>query len=293
VNAPLASGSNATGVLVAPITGSGVRRRWWTANVGLIAGSCLIVLMLLAGFFMPLPYNPVTPDIDAQALPPSGTHLFGTDLNGFDVFSRTVSAASNDLPLALIGTAFSLLAGVVLGLLVSTRGAASERIMRGLDALQAFPLLILSIAIVTLAGNRVEDIILAIALISVPRFMRLIRSEAVVLRETRFIEAAVAIGCSPARLLSRHILPNVSGVILVECSVCAANAIVVIASLNFLGVGFQPPEPTWGSMIQIGARSISQGQWWMALFPGLAVFITLAALNLIADGADKLLAGER
>jgi peptide/nickel transport system permease protein len=164
--------------------------------------------------------------------------------------------------------------------------------MRGLDAFQAFPLLLLSIAVVTLAGNRVESIILAIALISVPRFMRLIRSEALILRETRFIEAAVAIGCSPARLLGRHILPNVSGVVLVECSVTAANAIVVIASLNFLGVGFQPPEPTWGSMIQTGARSIAQGQWWMAFFPGLAVFVTVAALNLIADGVDRLVAGD-
>jgi peptide/nickel transport system permease protein len=252
----------------------------------------VIVVFLLAGFFMPLPFNPVTPDVNAQALPPSGKHLFGTDLNGFDVFSRTVAAASKDLPLALIGTGLSLLVGVVLGLLVSKRGRGSERIMRGLDALQAFPLLILSIAIVTLAGNRVEDIVLAIALISVPSFMRLIRSEAVVLRETRFIEAAVAIGCSPTRVLIRHILPNVSGVILAACSVCAANAIVVIASLNFLGVGFQPPAPTWGSMIQIGARTIAQGQWWIALFPGLAVFVTLAALNMIADGVEKLLAGD-
>ncbi len=259
---------------------------------GIILGAAVLLVLILAGFLMPLPYNPIKPDITAQALPPSLAHPFGTDLNGFDVFSRTVAAARRGLPLALIGTVVSLLVGVALGLLVSSNGAASEWTMRALDAFQAFPLLLLSIAVVTLAGNRVEDVILAIALISVPRFMRLIRSEALAVREMRFVEAAVAIGASPARVLARHILPNVSGVILVECSVTAANAIVVIASLNFLGVGFQPPEPTWGSMIQSGARSIAQGDWWMTLFPGLAVFITVATLNLVADSVDRLAAGD-
>jgi peptide/nickel transport system permease protein len=247
------------------------------------------MLMLLAGFFLPLPYHPNATDVDALARAPSADHWFGTDVSGRDVFSRVVTSARRDLPLSLAGTSLALAIGVPLGLIASAKGRWGERLMRVLDAFQAFPLLVLAVAIVTLTGNQVQNVVLAIALVNAPRFMRLVRSEALVLRESRFIEAATALGCSPSRIMFQHLLPNVVGVVLVQCSLAAASAIMVIAALNFLGIAASPPDPTWGSMIQSGARNIIQGQWWMSLFPGLAVLISVFSLNLIADSLEQTL----
>lgn len=251
-------------------------------------GLAFIVGLALAGFLLPLPYNPITPNVDAIAQPPSAAHWFGTDLSGFDVFSRVIAASSRDLPLSLAGTLLSMLFGVPLGLIASSKSRWGEWIMRALDVFQAFPVLILALSIVTLTGNQLQNVVLAIMIISIPRFMRLLRSEALPLRDSRFMEAAYAIGCSPVRILFRHLLPNVLGVVFVQASLTAAYAIIVIASLNFIGVGVSPPAPTWGSMIQSGAQTVSQGDWWMSLFPGLAVFLAVFNLNQVADGLDAM-----
>ena len=247
-------------------------------------GIAVLTIMLLAGFFLPLPHSPIRPDALNTLEPPSSLHWFGTDSDGFDIFARTIASARRDLPLAIFGTLLSLLIGIPLGLLASTKSKASERIMRGLDVFQSFPLTIIAIAIVTLTGNRLENVILAIMVINIPRFMRLIRSEALSLRESRFIEAAWAVGATRSRVLIRHMLPNVIGVSLAQSSLAAAHAIVVIAALSFLGVGVSPPQPSWGLMIQAGARRMATGDWWVVVFPGLAVLLTVVALNLIADG---------
>lgn len=247
-------------------------------------GVVVLGAMLAAGFSLPLPYDPTTPDPLNTSTGPSGDHWFGTDGDGFDVFARTIDAAQRDLPLAVGGTLASLLVGVPLGLLVSTKGRWSERIMRGLDVFQAFPLVIIAVAIVTLTGNELHNVVLAIMVINVPRFMRLIRSEALALRETRFIEAAWAAGATPSRVLFRHILPNVSGVTLVQSSLAAAQSMVVIAALSFVGVGVSPPNPSWGLMIRDGSQQMVTGQWWTVVFPGLAVLLAVVAFNLIADG---------
>lgn len=247
-------------------------------------GLGILGALLLAGFFLPLPYSPTRPDALNTLQPPSSAHWFGTDSDGFDVFSRTIASAQRDLPLAIVGTLISLLIGIPFGLLASTKGRWSERVMRGLDVFQSFPLVIIAIAVVTLTGNRLENVILAIMVINVPRFMRLIRSEALSLRESRFIEAAWAVGATRTRVLGRHMLPNVLGVSLAQSSLAAAHAIVVIAALSFLGVGVSPPEPSWGLMIQAGARQMTTGHWWVVVFPGLAVLLAVAAFNLVADG---------
>ena len=247
----------------------------WVA-VGVIAA------MTLAGFFVPLPHDPIKPSNDLLE-PPSLNNYFGTDSLGYDVFSRTVWAARQDIPLALAGTAASLVLGVTLGLLASRKGRGPELIMRGLDVFQAFPLVILAIAIVTLLGNRLSNVVVAIAIINVPRFMRLIRSEALTVRETRYIEAAMSIGASPMRVMVRHMLPNVTTPILVQSALTGANALMVIATMNFLGIGVSPPFPTWGGMIQDGSRFIGTGQWWLFLFPSIAIFVVVFALNYIAD----------
>ena len=255
---------------------------------GVVIGLGILLAMLLAAFVAPLPYDPFKPDGYSVLLPPSSAHWFGTDLTGFDVFSRTIVSARLDLPLAIGGALVSMIVGVTLGLLASAKGRLGESMMRALDAFQAFPLLILAIAIVSISGNRLENVVIAIAVINIPRFMRLVRSEVLSLRESRFAEAAIAIGATKARLMFRHLLPNLTGIILAQVSIAAAHAIIVIAALSFLGIGITPPDASWGAMIQSGARNMISGQWWVAAFPGMAVVIAVASLNLIADGLDDI-----
>lgn len=261
------------------------------ANPGIIIGASVLLLLLLASFFAPLPYNPVRPDPTSITRPPSSKHLFGTDSNGFDVLSRVIAAGRRDLPLALGGTLASLALGLVVGLPLSTKSRFSEALMRALDAFQSFPLIVLSVTIVALTGNSISNIIYAIIIINGPRFIRLIRGEALSIRDSRFIEAAVASGASQRRIVFRHIMPNVADICLVQSSLTAANAIIVIAALNFLGVGLSPPDPTWGSMVQAGAQAISLGQWWIAVWPGVAIFLAIGSLNIMANGIQRRVEG--
>lgn len=246
-------------------------------------GVAFIVLLLLASLFAPLPHDPEATDGAVALQAPGGDHWFGTDGAGADVFSRVIDAARIDLSLALAGTLLSLVLGVILGLAASTKGKGSERLVRGLDAFQAFPLLILALALVTLSGNKLYMVVVAIALINIPRYMRLLRSEVLALRESRFIEAAIAMGAPQRRITFRHLLPNVWGVVLVQTSLTIANAIVVIASLSFLGVGVSAPTPSWGAMIRDGSGNMSSGEWWIATFPGLIVLLCVLAFNQLAD----------
>lgn len=252
-------------------------------NPAAVAGVAAIALLLLASLFAPLPFSPLSTDSAAALTGPNSRHWFGTDGVGGDIFSRVIDAARVDLSLALAGTVVSLVVGVPLGLMASTKGKGSERLIRGLDAFQAFPLLILALALVSLSGNNLYMVVVAIALINIPRYMRLIRSEVLALRESRFIEAAIAMGASPRRLTFRHLLPNVWGMVLVQTSLTVANAIVVIASLSFLGVGVSAPTPSWGAMIRDGSGNMVSGEWWIAVFPGLAVLLCVLSFNLLAD----------
>jgi peptide/nickel transport system permease protein len=258
----------------------------------LFIGALVIILMLIASFALPLPYSPTQPDPTAILQPPSGLHWFGTDESGFDIFSRTIAAPVHELPLVIIGTLLSLAIGVPLGLLASTPTRLASVIMRALDVFLAFPLLILAIAIVVVTGNNIRDVVIAIVIINAPRFIRLVRTEALGILQTRFIEAAVASGCSPRRILFRHVLPNTYGVILVQSSLAASYAVIVIATLNFLGIGVSPPTPTWGSMIQSGVQDIAQGQWWPVVFPSVGLFIAVLSFNGIAGGFRMMFGGR-
>jgi peptide/nickel transport system permease protein len=246
----------------------------------------MLIVLLIAGF-AGTGTDPLKTDADHALEPPSGDFWFGTDQLGRDIFARTVAGARLDLPLALAGTLLSMVVGVALGLLASTKGKWSERLMRGVDMFQAFPLLILAIVIVALTGNKLHNVVLAVAIINVPRFIRLVRADALALRESRFIEACIAIGASRTRILLRHVLPNVSGTILVQASLTAAQALVIIASLGFLGIGITPPAASWGTMIQSGAQNLATGEWWLALFPGLAVFVAVWSFNQVAEGVER------
>lgn len=261
---------------------------WSRHNLGIVLGLVVLSTILLAAFFAPLPFSPFRPDAAGTLLPPSGQHWLGTDRSGFDVFSRTIAAGRLDLPLALVGTLVSLLIGVPIGLAASSKGRWDEWIMRGLDVFQAFPLLVLAIVIVTLTGNNLRNVVVAIVLINAPRFVRLTRSEALSVRESRFIEAAHAMGATRTRIVFRHLLPNISGSILAQASLGAANAIVVIAALSFLGIGTSPSDASWGAMIRAGSQSMATGQWWVAFGPGLAVFLTVLSFNAVADGVMSM-----
>jgi peptide/nickel transport system permease protein len=155
--------------------------------------------------------------------------------------------------------------------------------MKVLDMFQAFPLLVLAIVIVAMWGNNIRNVIFAIILINVPRFTRLIRSEALTVRESRFIEVATAMGASKTRIISKHLLPNILGTLLAQASITTAHSIVVVAALSFIGIGVVPPEASWGSMIRAGSQYMMTGQWWMSVFPGLAIFISVLSFNTISQ----------
>lgn len=264
-------------------------RDWARSNLGIAIGALFLLLILLAAFLAPLPYDPRRPDALARLLPPSGSYLLGTDSSGFDVFSRTIAAGRLDLPLALVGTLICLMIGVPVGLAASAKSRWDELIMRFLDVFQAFPLLVLALVIVALTGNNLRNVVVAIVLINTPRFIRLTRSEALSVRESRYMEAARAMGASKTRIVWRHLLPNISGTVLAQASLSAANAIVVIAALSFIGIGSSPTDPSWGAMIRLGSQNMATGQWWVAFGPGIAVFLTVVSFNAIADGILRII----
>lgn len=259
-----------------------------SARVYKLVGSCLVLVVVVgisvAGWF---PYDPTRPDVSAILEGPSAAHLFGTDSSGFDVLSRVLASPKHDVPLALGGTILSLIVGVPLGLLTSMRSKVSGLIMRCVDVFQAFPLVIIALALVVVTGNNLRNVIYAIGVINIPRFIRLVRNEGMLLQKARFMEAARVCGSSTTRILYRHVLPNVWSIVLVQCSLAAAYAMIVIASLNFLGIGVSPPTPTLGSMIQSGSGDIVNGQWWVVLFPSIWLFVIVMAFNGIAGALDR------
>jgi len=268
--------------------GSKARIRWVRSHLGIILGVIILTTIILLAFFAPLPFDPRKPDPLNALAPPGNGHLLGTDSLGFDVLSRTIVAGQLDLPLALVATVLCLLIGVPIGLAASAKSRWDELIMRGLDVFQAFPLLVLALVIVALTGNNLRNVVVAIVLINAPRLIRLTRAEALSVRESRFIEAARAMGASRTRIVRRHLLPNISGTILAQAALSGANAIVVIAALSFVGIGASPTTPSWGSMIRAGGQQMATGQWWVALGPGLAVFLAVISFNAIADGVMRL-----
>jgi peptide/nickel transport system permease protein len=272
------------GATVAP----GQRRR---LNGALTGGATLIGLLFVASFVVPALWHqgPREPNPIASFQAPSWSHPFGTDSQGFDIFVRTLYAPRYDLTLAVAGVLIALVIGVGLGLFAGlSRGWLGDLALRITDVVQAFPLLILALTLVALTGNHATNVIWAIVLINVPMFLRLTRSSVLSIREQRFIDAAVAVGNPRWRVATRHVLPNAIGPVIVQAGVNMGYAILTIAALAFLGVGIQVPTPEWGSMILIGRGDVITGEWWTALFPGLALATAVVGFNLMADGIERL-----
>lgn len=236
------------------------------------------------------PYDPLASNSALALQPPSTTHWFGTDQLGRDVLSRVIVATRLDLGIAVMAVALSFLVGSILGTCAGYFGGWVDRIIsRCIDTLMAFPLFVLAMGLVAALGNTVENIILATAIINLPLYTRVVRSEVLVRREAGFVEAARLTGNGDWRIMAKHLFPNVLPVMMVHISLNMGWAILNAAGLSFIGLGVQPPTPEWGIMVAEGATYIVSGEWWMALFPGAVLMLAVFCFNLLGDGLRDLI----
>jgi len=222
--------------------------------------------------------------------PVSAAHWLGTDDLGRDMLSRTLWGARVSLAVGLISVSIGLTSGLLLGLLAGWRGGVTDLlVMRGIDALLAFPGLLLAIAITSALGPNLRNAMVAIGIVAIPLYTRLTRSQVLQARSREYIEAARALGMSDLRIVFRHLLPNIVNPLIVQASLSIAFAILAEASLSFLGLGVQPPTPTWGSDINHARAYLSNGYWWMSVAPGVAILITVLSFNFLGDSVRDLL----
>ena len=263
--------------------------RWRQRN--LIVGGILIAIIVLIAVFAPAiaPMSDQETDYTARLVPPSREHLFGTDNLGRDVFSRVLYGARIDLQVGVVSVLLPFLVGVSLGCLAGYYGGRIDNVvMRISDIIQAFPFLILIIAIVAVLGIGLPSVYVAVALVAWVSYARLIRGEILVAKNQEYIEAARSLGASDVRVIGRHLLPNVITSALVFATTDIVLYIVLVTSLSYLGLAARPPSPEWGAMITEG-RTFMATAWWISLFPGLAVVVTGIAFSIFGDGlADAL-----
>ncbi|MCM3362084.1 MULTISPECIES: ABC transporter permease [Bacillaceae] len=259
-------------------------------NKLVVTGSIMIIFILLLTLLTPFiaKYNPVAINPIDRMKAPSMEHFFGTDNLGRDVFSRVLYGARSSLTVAIFVALFSTIIGTVIGLLASYYRLMDNIMMRIMDGIMAIPEILLAIALMAALGPSKVNIIIALGIIFVPSIARTVRSNALAVKEIPFVEALKASGASSYRIIFHHILPNCMSSLLVQVTFVFAYSIIVEASLSFLGLGTPPPAPSWGSILQEGATVIDVA-WWMTLFPGLAIMITVIGLNLLGDGIRDLL----
>ena len=262
-------------------------RRKPAGAVGLCAVLSIVAVAIISPWIVPYPPTDANPA--AQLLPPSRSHWFGTDTSGMDVFSRVIAASRNDLTIGVAATLLALAIGTPLGIASGYyRGFVSEVISRGADILQAFPIFILAMALVALAGQKITNVILVIAFLTSPIYLRLMRGQTYALRGMPFVEAGIIVGNSPRRIIARYIFPMAFPPALTQVSVNVGIAILLTAGLSFVGAGVRVPTPEWGSMISIGAPQIITGQWWVAAFPGFAIVLTVLSFSLLGRAIEFL-----
>lgn len=257
----------------------------------LIAG-CGALLLIGCAVLGPslVPYDPIASNVPRALQPPSATHWFGTDQLGRDVFSRVVVAARLDLTIAASAVTLSFALGALIGAFCGYVGGGLDRwVGRLVDVLMAFPLFVLAMALVAALGNRVENIILATAIINLPFYIRFARAEVNVRRQSGWVEAARASGNSHARIVTHFLIPNVLPAMAVQISLNLGWAILNAAGLSFIGLGVKPPTPEWGIMVAEGARFITTGRWWLVACPGLALMLAVLCFNLLGDGLRDIL----
>jgi peptide/nickel transport system permease protein len=264
-----------------------------------VGGLALIVIMfLIAGFaFLIAPNDPGKTEVTVKLNPPSLQHYLGTDQLGRDVFSRMLYGAKISLSVGLVAVAISVLLGVLVGALAGYYGRwIDSLLMRLVDTMLCFPSFFLILTVVALLGPNIMNIMVVIGVTSWMGTARFVRAEFLSLRERDFTQAAKALGVKDSRIIFRHILPNALAPVFVSATLKVASAILIEASLSFLGFGVQPPAPSWGNILTEGRTYIFDA-WWLTIFPGLAILVTVLSFNLLGEGLrdalDPRLRGRR
>jgi len=253
------------------------------------AGTALLVAVALLAPWL-VPYDPVASDVSSALQPPGAAHWAGTDQLGRDIGSRILMAARLDLLIAASAVSLSFVVGAAVGGFCGYRGGRLDRwVGRFVDVLMAFPLFVLAMALVAALGNRVENIVIATAVINLPFYIRFARAEVNVRRNAGWVEAARACGEGHLSIVLRTLLPNVLPAMAVQVSLNLGWAILNAAGLSFIGLGVTAPTPEWGIMVAEGARFIGTGKWWLVGFPGLALMLAVLCFNLLGDGLRDML----
>jgi peptide/nickel transport system permease protein len=256
-----------------------------------LAGIVLLALQIAAIIFAPLlaTHSPVEADPINSLQPPSLAHWFGTDVSGMDIYSRILFATRVNLLISISAVAIAFAIGVPIGLLIGYyRGTVSSLVMRVFDFIQSFPVFVLGMALVSVMGQEIWNVAIVLAVLFIPMFARLIRAEVLSLRERPFISAARCSGATDRSIMFRHILPNALTPAIVQISISIGMAILLTAGLSFIGAGVRMPTPEWGLMVSIGAQQMILGVWWVSLFPGLAIVISVLCFALLGDAAKDL-----
>lgn len=256
-----------------------------------VVGVFILAVLIIAATAAPLiaPYDPDAIDVQSILQGPSAAHWFGTDELGRDILSRCIFGAQVSLLIVGAALIIALVIGTVIGVLSGYLGGWFDAVvMRIVDAMLSFPILVLALGIVAALGPNVRNAAIAIAIVNIPGFARLARGEVKTLRTTEFIEAARASGSSTASILVNHVSRSISGTMLVYASLRASTAIITESSLSFLGLGAQPPTPTWGGMVATGSIYLNEA-WWPSFFPGLVIFLAVFSLNSLGDGLNDAL----
>jgi peptide/nickel transport system permease protein len=251
-----------------------------------VLGLGIIALFVLVAVLAPLiaPYDPAQQGWTSIRKPPSLQHWFGTDESGRDLFSRVVYGARASLMAGVVSVSIALGLGVPIGLLAGYGGRWIDAVIgRITDAMLACPFLILAIALAAFLGPSLQNAMIAIGLTTTPVFVRLTRGQVMAVKVEDYVEAARAVGNPPVRIAVKHILPNILPALIVQATISIATAIIAEASLSFLGLGQQPPAPSWGSMLNTAQRFLNNAVW-MAVFPGIAIFLAVLSFNLLGDG---------
>ena len=247
----------------------------------------VVVLAVAASWITPFGVNGV--DVPDALRQPSGDHWFGTDELGRDVLSRVLVATQASMRVAVVSVAFAVVVGVTVGIVAGYRGGWVDVVfMRAVDVMFAFPVLLLALAVVAILGPGTTTTILAIGIVYTPIFARVARASTLSVRIEPFVQISRAMGTGSRYILARHIVPNIAGPLIVQTSLSLAFAILSEAALSFLGLGIQPPQPSLGRMI-FDSQGFVTMAWWMAVFPGAAIFLIVLAFNLVGDGLRDVL----
>ena len=250
------------------------------------SSAALIVLLVLTAIFADViaPYDPLAAQPEVRLAPPSWAHLFGTDDIGRDVFSRVIYGSRISLWVGLLAVGIGTIIGMVIGLAGGYwEGKLDMVLQRIMDAIQAIPGLMLALAIVSVLKPNTTNAMLALAVVIIPGNSRIVRGAVLSAKQNRYVEAAEALGCRQLHILALHILPNVTAPILIIASIWFGNAILIEATLSFLGLGTQPPTPSWGLMLSSTGRAFMEQAPWLAIFPGLAISLAVLGFNLFGD----------